>query len=151
MLPLKKSTAIAFHLVIALRRLGVDNVTTEHLSAALGIPRQNLVRIVRRLTRGGIVRTAKGRGGGITLSSDVGKLSIAELFVLIEGDPSLSPNEHSDSEADFLDEIVSHAIAAFLDVLDNRTLDDLPALAVSLAQPDQDGVDLLSGDRPDDA
>lgn len=58
--------------------------TTDQIAGATRVPRAYLSKVLQALTRGGIVRTQRGSGGGITLVKDPSSLTILEVVNSVE-------------------------------------------------------------------
>lgn len=64
--------------------------TSRELSLKLGIPYNHLAKLVQKLSRGGYLKTKKGKGGGIKLSRDPKTIDLYRVIELIEGPLHLS-------------------------------------------------------------
>lgn len=107
--------------------------TIEEISAAYGISRAHLMKVVHQLGRAGFLDTVRGRGGGVQLARApeeivVGRvvrhtedrLAIVECF-----DPTTS--QCRIEPACGLRGVLEEALEAFLETLDRYTLADLVA------------------------
>jgi len=63
--------------------------TVSELTKELGIPRPYLRKIMQGLARDGVVRSFKGRGGGFLLGRPAGKIAVADVVRIFQGDISL--------------------------------------------------------------
>lgn len=61
-----------------------DARTTDQIAAATRVPRAYLSKVLQALTRGGIVKTQRGLGGGITLVKVPIALTILEVVNAVE-------------------------------------------------------------------
>ncbi len=75
-------------LLAVARREGRTTAVTE-LTAELGLPRPYLRKIMQTLGREGIVRSAKGRGGGFVLARPAGRIAAADVLRAFQGPISL--------------------------------------------------------------
>ncbi|HLW63807.1 MAG TPA: Rrf2 family transcriptional regulator [Gemmataceae bacterium] len=58
--------------------------TTEQIAAATRVPRAYLSKVLQSLSRGGIVHSQRGMGGGMTLVKPADHLSILEVVNAVE-------------------------------------------------------------------
>ena len=112
------------------------------IAQAYGISRNHLMKVVSDLGRAGFVTTVRGRGGGLRLSRPPAEINIGavvrhteEGFDLVDcGSCRIAP-------ACGLTGLLGEALAAFLQVLDQRSLADIvrnkAALAELLGNPDE--------------
>ena len=59
-------------------------VSTSAIAAEMGIPYRFLRRVVRRMTRERLIRTFRGKGGGIRLSRSPQRLSLYDVLRAID-------------------------------------------------------------------
>jgi Rrf2 family protein len=69
------------------RREGLASVTA--ISAATGIPAAYLAKLLPLLTRHGLVRTARGRQGGVALAKPPAEISLREIIAAVESPAAL--------------------------------------------------------------
>ncbi|MEP0844730.1 MAG: Rrf2 family transcriptional regulator [Phycisphaerae bacterium] len=101
------------------------------ISAAFGISRNHLVKVVHHLARLGFIKTARGRGGGLRLAREPAKINIGDL--VRQSEPGFRMVECFDKARNTcpltpvcrLKGIVLEAENAFLGVLDGYSLADL--------------------------
>ncbi len=113
---------------LALREGELSSISD--ISESYGISRNHMVKVVNRLAHLGYVQTLRGRGGGIRLAEQPGKISIGKLVRSTETmhlvecfDPST--NTCPLSPACGLKSVLDEAKDAFLATLDKYTLADL--------------------------
>ncbi|RKT55260.1 RrF2 family transcriptional regulator [Saccharothrix australiensis] len=82
---LLRSTDIALRVVMLLAS-GDGRLTVDQLSAALGVPRNHLAKVVQRLQRNGFVATTRGRDGGVGLPDGAAATSVGAVVRALEGD-----------------------------------------------------------------
>jgi len=74
----------------AMALLGKDEaedgwVSAARLAGELKVSEAHLAKVMRRLGRGGLVRSARGRGGGFRLARPAGDVRLLEIYEAIEG------------------------------------------------------------------
>ena len=111
--------------------LGVDRerrATISEIADAFGVSRNHLVKVVHQLGAGDFVRTARGKGGGITLARAPEHIKLGEVVRYMEGNfEVINCNEPVCPilPACLLKGILKQASDSFLDVLDRYHLADL--------------------------
>jgi Rrf2 family transcriptional regulator, nitric oxide-sensitive transcriptional repressor len=108
-----------------------EKVTTETISAAYGISKNHLVRVVRTLADGGYLKVTLGRAGGIQLALDPALIRLGA--VARHAEPNMRLVECFDLETNTcpivsscgLKAYLQQALEAFLAELDKHTLADL--------------------------
>ena len=60
-------------------------VLLDELVAGSGLPRDFVAKIFQKLVRGGILRSAKGRGGGFALARAQHEITLMEIVEAVEG------------------------------------------------------------------
>ncbi len=60
-------------------------VTAPDLAAAAGLPAPTVAKILKRMTQGGLVTSARGMRGGYALSRPAGEISVADIIDALEG------------------------------------------------------------------
>jgi len=58
--------------------------STAELSGEFGLPRNHLIKIIQRLSRGGLVETRRGSGGGAVMARDPDTIRIGDVVRLLE-------------------------------------------------------------------
>jgi Rrf2 family nitric oxide-sensitive transcriptional repressor len=101
------------------------------ISEAFGISRNHLIKVVHNLARAGLIKTTRGRGGGLQLARDPREINIGDVvrkteasFKMVECFDALH-NTCPLTPVCELKSIVREAEEAFLHVLDRYTLADL--------------------------
>ena len=107
-------------------------VTIEEAATVYDISRSHLTKVANVLTRAGFLRSVRGRSGGLELGRDPAALSLGEVLRVTEPDMAraecFGPDEIRDpNRPEALDAAIRDALAAFLRVMDRRTLADLLA------------------------
>lgn len=101
------------------------------IAKAYGISETHLVKVVHHLGRLGLVRTTRGRGGGIRLGQPPGQITLGAVVRQTEEDLALvecfAAGNCAITAPCRLRHALGEALAAFLSVLDRYTLADLLA------------------------
>jgi Rrf2 family nitric oxide-sensitive transcriptional repressor len=99
------------------------------ISRAYGISENHLTKVVHHLGRLGLVKTNRGRGGGLRLALPPEQISVGQVVRQTEDDLALvecfANNACVITNACRLRGVLGEALAAFLAVLDRYTLADL--------------------------
>ncbi len=75
--------------LLAVARRGGEVTAVTDLAGELGLPRPYLRKIMQTLARHGIVRSAKGRGGGFVLGRPAEAIAAADVVRIFQGEISL--------------------------------------------------------------
>jgi Rrf2 family nitric oxide-sensitive transcriptional repressor len=106
-------------------------LTIEELAHRHGISRNHLMKVAQTLVSRGLVRSVRGRGGGLTLAAAPEEVRIGEVVRLLETDMDLVAclgDEHANCALVGLCRLTAalrNALEAFLAELDRITLADL--------------------------
>ena len=73
---------------LAARNAGAP-VLLDDLVAGSGLPRDFVAKIFQKLVRGGILRSAKGRGGGFALARPQHEITLMDIVEAVEGPQSM--------------------------------------------------------------
>jgi Rrf2 family transcriptional regulator, nitric oxide-sensitive transcriptional repressor len=99
------------------------------ISRAYGISENHLIKVVHHLGRLGLVKTSRGRGGGLRLALPPEQIIVGQVVRQTEDDLALVECFANDvcviTSACRLRGVLGEALAAFLTVLDRCTLADL--------------------------
>ena len=74
----------AVRALAAMARAG-RGLSAAGLEKPAGVPRPVLRKIMQSLSRGGITRSLKGRGGGFTLARPAGSITLADIIAAVRG------------------------------------------------------------------
>ena len=113
--------------------------STAELALEFSLSRNHLSKIMQRLSRGGIVETRRGGGGGAVLARPAGEIRLGDLVRLLEEDQPLVECFQTETNTCSLDgrcrlkARLRSAETAFLADLDRSTLADI-ALPMSPAK-----------------
>lgn len=107
-----------------------QRVTIQEVAGAYGISQNHLMKVVQRLASLGYVRTTRGKHGGISLAQPPGRVTVGAIVRDMEDSFSLVQCQNADGACRIgtacgLQDAISAALAAFLQVLDRYTLADL--------------------------
>ncbi|EJN05977.1 Rrf2 family transcriptional regulator [Phyllobacterium sp. YR531] len=96
------------------------------IARVYGISQNHLMKVVQNLVRDGYVESVRGRNGGIRLSRPAREISLGKLVRHTEGGFNLVDcSSCMIAPACGLPGILSEATAAFINVLDKYTVEDL--------------------------
>jgi Rrf2 family nitric oxide-sensitive transcriptional repressor len=99
----------------------------EEISRTYGISRNHLMKVVNELGKAGILKTVRGRSGGIKLARPASDITVGEVVRLTEdGFELVDCGTCVIAKACGIRGILSEATRAFLAVLDSYTFGDLP-------------------------
>jgi Rrf2 family nitric oxide-sensitive transcriptional repressor len=104
--------------------------TIDEIAAAYGISANHLTKVVHQAAQAGEVHTVRGQGGGLRLARAPETINIGAVLRRTEPDLDLVPCFGSGAAcpiqpACVLQEALAEALAAFLAVMDRKTLADL--------------------------
>ncbi|MBB4571622.1 RrF2 family transcriptional regulator [Rhizobium leucaenae] len=131
--------ALRLMMYLGLRRDGLS--TIDDVAAAYGISKAHLMKITHDLGRKGLIETVRGRQGGMRLAERASSIRVGDIVRACEPDFALVPCMEAEGgsgcavlPACVLKRALATAAAAFLDVLDGYTLEDLVGPTVALRQ-----------------
>lgn len=81
---ISQTVEYALRAAVHLARYMPKAQTTDEIAQATQVPRPYLAKVLQSLNRAGIVRSQRGLGGGITLSSNASKLTILQIINAVE-------------------------------------------------------------------
>jgi len=124
---LTKSTSHAIRILIDCARSDARLVKVAELSERLQITQQNVFKIVNLLARARLIEAVRGRNGGVRLARPASTIRIGDVVratevthVEIEDGPAGRKPKRGG-----VNQILDHALEAFIDVLDQHTLADM--------------------------
>jgi Rrf2 family nitric oxide-sensitive transcriptional repressor len=125
---LTRYTDYALRTLIYLGLNAPRQASIAEIARAYGISENHLVKVVHHLGRLGLVKTTRGRGGGLRLAHAPGDIVIGQVVRQTEDDLALvecfSNGVCAITSACRLRSALGEALAAFLAVLDRYTLAD---------------------------
>lgn len=118
---LQKNTSIALCSVLEAALNSDRQVSAVEIAQKYGVSLHHLAKVLRQLTRSGLVESTRGVGGGYRFTGNAKRLTLIDIIELFE-DVGMNPNEGLAKEdsngvtraiAQVLEEIDSTAKAAF--------------------------------------
>jgi len=110
---------------------GSERATIQEISDCYGISRNHLMKIVQDLSREGVLQTARGKSGGLSLAQPPEAICIGDIVRKTEPDFRIvecfgpGPIGCRLNGRCVLTTAIDEALEAFLEVLDRYTLADL--------------------------
>ena len=127
---LNKTTNHAVRLLVACSRAKTEMVKVADLAIALELTQQNTFKIVHLLSRAGFVSAMRGRNGGVALARPANQIKVGEVVAAMEyPDANAAGNSTSGEKTDQNVPLMSEALSAFLEVLNQNSIADLAASA----------------------
>lgn len=126
----------ALKALLVLARRGSLSVPVTELTAEIGVPRPYLRKIMQTLARGGLVRSAKGRGGGFVLARPAARIAVADVLRALQGPVSLHDCLFKDR---ICPDHASCPLRRSLGRLERRLVRDLEAMTVASILKDNEG------------
>ena len=105
--------------------------TVGEIAEFYGLPEKFLLKILHGLNKKGLVRTVRGRGGGITLSKPAEEMKLGDVIREVEENFIMADCfENPDTTCPLqntcgLNEALSRALKSFFDTLNEYTIADL--------------------------
>lgn len=123
-------TDYALRVLVYLAHFSDKQVTTSEISAAYGISKDHLVRVVQTLAAASLVTVTVGRGGGVRLTRPPALIRVGEVVRVSEGFRLVECHDMATNTCPIvpvcgLKAMLDAALAAFLKDLDRYTLADL--------------------------
>jgi|SRR5688500_12459493 Rrf2 family protein len=156
---LTKQTSYALRILLHCALRPGEQVKAADIARAYNITEFNVLKIIPLLVHGGFVRTMRGRRGGLKLARPAAEIRIGEVVRLTEEthiQADCFGQLHEEcliQPAAPINRILGTALGAFIEVLDQHTLQDLvtarPRLRASQSAPQTFKLtDLAGGARP---
>jgi len=124
-------TDYALRVLMYLGFKGDDLATIAEIAERYDISENHLMKVVHQLGKHGYITTIRGRQGGLTLAKAPKQINIGEVVRVCEDDLKLvecfDPETNTCPIAEIcgLSSLIGEALAAFLKVLDRKTLADI--------------------------
>ncbi|RQH03863.1 Rrf2 family transcriptional regulator [Paraburkholderia dinghuensis] len=115
-------------------------ITVEQISAAFGISRNYLTKVVHALGKAGYLSTARGRAGGLRLGRPAGCITVGEIVRVMERNLDVGERFDVNNDASAITASAelrcafAAATRAYFDVLDRCTFADLASEQVELTR-----------------
>jgi Rrf2 family protein len=84
-LNISEATSLALHTMGILAANSGRPITGKKIATALGGSEAHLAKVLQRLVKGGLVRSARGRGGGFKLAKPPEEIALLDVYELLEG------------------------------------------------------------------
>jgi Rrf2 family nitric oxide-sensitive transcriptional repressor len=125
-------TDYALRVLISVGLSDRQGITIAEISTQYGISRNHLMKVVQHLGRSGYLETIRGKGGGLRLAVPAVEIGLGDVVRGAEGGFSIVPcfdatrrNACVIAPSCTLKGVLQGALTAFLDKLDEYTLEDL--------------------------
>ena len=125
---LTQHTDFGLRLLIVLARQGGGPVALPAFAADQRLSYNHVAKVAQGLVHAGFITSQRGRSGGVSLARPAKDITVGEVVRALE--PSLRLADCANCELRFdcaTSGVLSRALAAFLDVLDQTTLADAAA------------------------
>jgi Rrf2 family protein len=127
---LTKQTSHAIRILIDCSRGGSAPIKVAQIAGRLAITQQNVFKIVNVLSHAGFIKATRGRHGGVQLARPAVDIRIGDVVratetthIEVEDGRPLVPAQGGDAQP--INSVLDHALAAFISVLDQHTLADM--------------------------
>lgn len=123
-----EAVSLAFHgLGLLVSRGG--RLSVREMAEEIGVSEAHMAKVFQRLSKGGLVHSSRGPGGGFILAKDPGEITLYEVYRLIEGEPSIEPCLLSCEKCPFenclFEGLLGKIKREFVDYLRGKRLSDL--------------------------
>lgn len=126
---LNAQTDFALRLLSYLAAGRGDLVTISQVASRFQISKNHLTKVAHMLMKHGVIKTARGRLGGLYLSRSAAEICLGDIVRLMENDFALvecmQEGDCLIAGACRIKRVLQSAMDAFFDVLDQYTLQDL--------------------------
>ena len=128
---LTKQTSYALRILLHCALHPDEQLKAADIAKAYNITEFNVLKIVPLLVQGGFVKTTRGRRGGLRLAQPPGDIRLGDVVRLTEETHILAdcygqlPEPCLIQPAAPINRILDTALSAFIEVLDQHTLQDL--------------------------
>jgi Rrf2 family protein len=78
-------TRYAIHAMLCVARQSCEVRQVEDIARCAGLPRFYTAKVVRKLTRAGLLSSRRGRGGGFVLTRSPDQITLLEIVQAVEG------------------------------------------------------------------
>jgi len=109
--------------MIRLARTPEERVAIRVLAADCDAPENHVMKITPTLAKAGLVRSVRGRIGGLVLARAPEEITLGEIVRVTE--PGFTPPLDASGATGGLIDAIAEAAAAYLDALNRRRLSDM--------------------------
>jgi Rrf2 family transcriptional regulator, nitric oxide-sensitive transcriptional repressor len=122
---LTQHTDYGLRLLIVLARRGGGPISLPDFSAEQGLSYHHVAKVAQALARAGFITTRRGRSGGVELAHAPDRITVGQVVRALERGMQLADCAGCGLRADCATSpLLADALAAFLAVLDRKTLAD---------------------------
>lgn len=82
-----RSFSTAIHILVSLAYQTPNQVSSEELAAGLKTNPALVRRVLSQLSKGGLVNSSRGKGGGSTLAKSAEKITLQDVYIAMEEGP----------------------------------------------------------------
>ncbi|MFA0888948.1 MAG: Rrf2 family transcriptional regulator [Synergistales bacterium] len=123
-----EAVSLAFHgLGLLVSRGG--RLSVREMAAEMGVSEAHMAKVFQRLSKGGLVFSLRGPGGGFVLAKAPEEITLYEVYALIEGEPSVKACLLDSGKCPFenclFDGLLGKMKLEFVDFLRRKRLSDL--------------------------
>jgi len=125
---LTKYTDISLRVMMHLAIIGDELSTINEVSELYNVSKNHLMKVVNKLATLGYVKSAQGRGGGISLAVSAKEIGVGDIVRAMESSLNVIDCEKAKCpirSACFLKRVLTEASSVFLKSLDQYTIADL--------------------------
>jgi Rrf2 family protein len=90
MLRISEAASLAMHAGAVLAGAPDKAIPTREIASTLKVSENHLEKVLQRLAKAGIVKGARGPGGGFRLSRSAGNITLQDIYEAIEGKITMS-------------------------------------------------------------
>jgi len=120
---LTQHTDYGLRLLIVLARMGGGPIALPEFAAEQKLSYHHVAKVAQTLAREGFIKTRRGRSGGVELACAPEEITVGQVVRALERGMQLADCGHCELRYDCSTSgLLAEALAAFLAVLDRRTL-----------------------------
>ena len=125
---ISEASSLAFHGMGLLAQSG-GRLSVHEMASLTGSSEAHLSKVFQRLSRVGFVSSVRGPGGGFVLSRPAEEITLLDIYIAIEGEPSMDVCSLRSGICPFsrciFGEVVSDIMKRLMDYLSGTTLADV--------------------------
>jgi Rrf2 family protein len=130
-LKISDATALALHSMAHLALDPEGQSTTTEIAEVFEASRHHLSKVHQRLAKAGLIRSRRGPAGGVALAKDPSKISLLEIYGVMEGsmlcNPCLFGKDACPRNDCMLSSLLPGLVRQVRDYFENTTLAQLAA------------------------